>query len=272
MLASLIIVFREALEAGIVIGVILSATKGLVGRSRYIVGGLAAGFAGAGLVALGARSIAGLFEGSGQELLNAAILAAAVCMLAWHYVWMARHSRTLVAELKATGHAIVAGNKSLYAISIIVGLAVMREGSEVVLFLYGVIVSSQENIWSIVAGGLLGLLAGGAVSAILYLGLVRLPIRLLFKVTGGLIVLLAAGLAAQAEAFIAQGGLLTLGQTRLWDTSFLLGDSSLLGRTLHIFIGYTARPTGAQLAVYLITLATICLAGRVVPHDRPKPA
>jgi high-affinity iron transporter len=272
MLASLIIVFREALEAGIVIGVILSATKGLVGRSRYIIGGLAAGFAGAGLVALGARSVAGMFQGSGQEILNACILLAAVCMLAWHYVWMARHGRTLVAELKATGHAIVEGNKSLYAISIVIGLAVMREGSEVVLFMYGVIVSTQEGIWSIVTGIVLGLLAGAAVSTILYLGLVRLPIRMLFKVTGGLIVLLAAGLAAQAEAFIAQGGLLTIGQTQLWNSSFLLSDSSLLGRTLHIFIGYTARPTGAQLMVYLLTLAAICVAGRVVPHDRPQPA
>ena len=272
MLQSLIIVFREALEAGIVIGVILSATKGLVGRTRYILAGLAAGFAGAGLVALGARSIAGLFAGSGQELLNAGILALAVGMLAWHYIWMARHSRTLVAELKATGHAIVAGNKSLYAISMIIALAVMREGSEVVLFLYGIIISSTESIGSLAAGGLLGLLAGGGVSAIIYFGLMRLPVRQLFRVTGGLIVMLAAGLAAQAEAFIAQGGLLKIGQSRLWDSSWLLGDNSWLGRTLHIFIGYTARPTGAQLAVYAATLAIICLAGKLVPHDRPKPA
>jgi high-affinity iron transporter len=272
MLASLIIVFREALEAGIVIGVILSATQGLVGRGRYILGGLAAGFAGAGLVALGARYIAGMFEGSGQEILNAGILAAAVGMLAWHYVWMARHGRTLVAELKATGHAIVEGNKSLYAISIVIGLAVMREGSEVVLFLYGVIVSSQDGTLAIITGIVLGLLAGAGVSLILYLGLMRLPVRTLFKVTGGLIVLLAAGLAAQAEAFIAQGGLVRIGQTRLWDSSFLLADNSLLGRTLHIFIGYTARPTAAQLAIYAGTLLAICVAGRLVPHDRSKPA
>jgi high-affinity iron transporter len=272
MLASLIIVFREALEAGIVIGIILSATKGIAGRSNYIAGGLIAGCAGAGLVALCARSISSLFAGSGQEILNAGILALAVCMLAWHYVWMARHSRTLVAELKATGQAIVDGNRSLYAIAIVIGLAVMREGSEVVLFLYGIIVSSQENYPNIFIGGLLGLLAGGAVSAILYLGLVRLPVRQLFRVTGGLIVLLAAGLAAQAEAFVAQGGLVSIGQSRLWDTSFLLKDDSLIGRTLHVFIGYTARPTAAQLVTYAATLAVIVGIGRMVPHDRPKTA
>src|SRR5947209_6003645 len=153
-------------------------------------------------VAVFAGAISRLFAGMGQELFNAAILGVAVVMLTWHNVWMARHGTELAGELRAAGLAVVEGKKSLLALAIVVGVAVLREGSEVVLFLYGVLATEADTAFSMALGGLLGLMLGGALCLLTYFGLLRIPARALFTTTTVLIALLAAGMAAQAAAFL----------------------------------------------------------------------
>src|SRR6185312_14549928 len=139
MLAALIIVFREVFEAGLIVGIILAVTRSVPQRGLWITGGVAGGVLGACIVAMFAGLLSEAFAGSGQELFNATILLIAVVMLTWHNVWMSRHGRELAAEIKAAGEAVVAGRSSLAALAIVVGIAVLREGSEVVLFLYGIL-------------------------------------------------------------------------------------------------------------------------------------
>ena len=115
---------------------------------------------------------------------------------------------------------------------------------------------------SLLTGGLLGLLAGAAMTALSYFGLIAIPTRYIFQVTSVLLALLAAGMAAQAIRFLQAAGVVTALQTRLWDTSWLLSDQSIAGRMLHVLIGYTAKPTGLQLLAYLATLATIAILMR----------
>jgi high-affinity iron transporter len=251
MLGALIIVFREVLEAGLVVGVVLAATRGIAGRGFWITLGLIGGVAGAGVVALFARQIATLFQGSGQETLNAAVLLIAVVMLAWHNAWMASHGRELAENLKAVGRAVAEGRRPLAALAVVCGVAVLREGSEVVLFLYGVAAAGGVTALDIVVGGALGVLAGGLVSALLYLGLIAIPLRYLFSTLTILITLLAAGLAAQAVNFLEQGDWLESWSDTIWDTSAILSQDSLVGRMLHTLIGYTDQPTKMQLAAYV---------------------
>src|SRR3546814_4807419 len=80
MLAAAVIVFREALEAALIVGIVLAATKGVIGSRRWVAGGIAAGILGAALVALFADRIGNAFGGNGQELFNAFVLGAAVLM------------------------------------------------------------------------------------------------------------------------------------------------------------------------------------------------
>src|ERR1700761_49243 len=128
MLATLIIVFREVIEAGLIVGIVLAATQGVARRGLWVAYGVAAGVLGACLVAAFAGEIGSLFEGSGQEIFNASILLLAVCMLTWHNVWMAGHGRAMAQEMKAVGAEVAAGQKSLLALSVVVGVAVLREG------------------------------------------------------------------------------------------------------------------------------------------------
>src|SRR5579862_3079044 len=257
MLATAIIVFREVLEAALIVGIVLAASEGVAGRGLWVGGGIAAGICGAAAVAAGADAIAAAVAGIGQEVFNATILLAAVGMLGWHNVWMSRHSRELTLAANRLGAAVRSGARPLWALAFAVGLAVLREGSEIVLFLYGIVAAGGSGPLAMATGAGLGLAGGVAAGVGLYFGIVSIPLRHLFKVTGWLVLLLAAGLASQAAAFLMQANLLPALGANLWDTSFVLSDQSLAGRILHTLIGYTAQPAGIQLAFYLATLLVI---------------
>src|SRR5471030_13138 len=113
MLSALLIVFREVIEAGLIVGIVLVATASVPRRSTFVALGVLGGVIGACLVALLAGELASLFQGSGQELFNAGILFLAVAMLTWHNVWMAGHGREIARQLKAAGHEVISGKRTL---------------------------------------------------------------------------------------------------------------------------------------------------------------
>jgi len=274
-LPSLLIVFREVFEAGLIVGIVMAVTAGVARRGRWIAGGVTAGVLGACVVALFTGGLSQLFGGSGQELFNACILGFAVLMLGWHNVWMARHGRELAAEMRAAGEAVVSGSKSLFALAVVVMIAVLREGSEVVLFLYGVAAAEGGAGVGMLVGSVCGLVLGSLVCLLTYLGLITIPARYLFGVTSTLISLLAAGMAAQAIAFLQQADILTAFDQTVWDTSWILSDASWLGRALHTLIGYVDQPTAMQLIVYATTLTVIAVLMKlfaVPPAQRPQTA
>ena len=268
MISALIIVFREVIEAGLIVGIVLAATAGVPHRGRAVALGVVAGVLGACLVAAFAGELSNLFQGSGQEFFNAAILLLAVAMLTWHNVWMASHGREMARELKAAGHQVKTGERTLAALSIVVGVAVLREGSEVVLFLYGIAAQGGTTAGGMVAGGAAGLAAGGAVSALMYFGLLTIPAGRLFQVTSGLITLLAAGMAAQAVLFVQNGGWLEYFTMTVWNTSWLVKEDSITGRLLHTLVGYSEAPNGAQLIAYGATILMILVLMRLVPQGQ----
>jgi len=136
-------------------------------------------------------------------------------------------------------------------------VALLREGSEIALFLYGIALSEGGGMAAMLLGGALGLALGAALSALMYFGLLRIPTRHVFKVTSQLIALLAAGMAAQAAAFLQAGGFVSTLSQVVWDTSGLLAENSVPGKALHSLVGYADRPTGLQVVVYVATLAVI---------------
>ncbi|MBS0643223.1 MAG: FTR1 family protein [Proteobacteria bacterium] len=267
MLVSLIIVFREALEAGLIVGIILAATQGANGRGRWIAGGIGAGVAGSMLVAAFAAALSEAFEGVGQEIFTASILLFAVVMLTWHIIWMSHHARTMAAELRQVGNEVRMGQKTLLALAAVIAVAVMREGSEVVLFLFGIAASSQTSQLAMLAGGVSGLALAAVMSWLLYRGLLVIPLKWLFAVTNVLIAFLAAGMAATAVGVLQGADILPAWGDQVWNTSWLLDESGLAGKTLHALIGYTARPSGIQVVAWVGTLAVLWLLARVVSRQ-----
>lgn len=254
-----LLVFREVMEAALIVSIVCAATRGVPRRGLFVGGGIALGIAGALLVALGADAIASLASGAGQDIFNAGVLLLAVAMIGWHVVWMSRHGRELAQHMNAIGGAVKTGSSSLTLLLVVVALAVLREGSEIVLFLYGMAVGGIGAAG--LAGGIaLGVSGGALLGFALYFGLLRIPLKHFFSVTNGMLMLLASGLAATAAGFLVQSNLLPAWGSQLWNTSWLLSNGSLAGKTLGILIGYNATPAGIQIAFYLTTLLLL-LAG-----------
>ena len=271
MLATAIIMFREVLEAALVVSIVLAAAKGVAGRGRWVSLGVLLGVAGACVVAGFAGAIATAMQGRGQQLLNAAVLLLAVGMLGWHNIWMGRHGKQLAQTMRAVGHDVAVGDKPLSVLMVVVMMAVLREGSEAVLFGYG-IYASGAGAGSMLAGALIGVAGGVAAGTLLYKGLLRIPTRHLFTVTGWMILLLAAGMATDAAGMLTQAGVLPAIHEGVWNSSWLLSQQSMAGRLMHILVGYTQRPSALQLIFYVATLLGIGSLMWLVNRPRPTPA
>jgi len=267
-LGTALVVFREALEAALIVGIMAAATRGIAGRGRWIAGGLALGLAGSLAVAAAAEAISRLAEGMGQELFNASILGVAVVMLAWHNIWMSAHGRELSANARRVGGEIRSGARALSVLLAVVAVAVLREGSETVLFLHGVAISGESSAPAMIAGGALGLAGGIAVGTLLFAGLLRIPLRHFFTATSALVLLLAAGMAGQAARFLIQADMLPSLASPAWDTSEFVSNSSLAGRVLQGLVGYDAQPAGMQIAFFVTVLVAIS-AGMYWARRRP---
>ena len=267
MFGSAIIVFRETLEAALLVGIIAASTRGLPHRNRWLGLGVLGGIVGSLIVAWLTESIAESFDGSGQEIFTAAVLGIAVLMIGWHHIWMASHGKELAMKAKGLGNAVRSGEQELSAIAIAITLTVLREGSETALFLQGMLAGSQGGAATVLTGGALGLLAGASVGLVAYLGLLRIPLSRFFSVTGVLLLLLASGLAGQMAKFLIQADLIPALATPLWDTSWILPVQSWYGTALSMLLGYDDQPSGMQAIFYFVTFAGIAVAAAWVQRS-----
>ena len=269
MFGTAVIVFREVLETAIIIGILAAATREVDGRMRWLVGGLLAGLAGSALVAASTDAIASFASGVGQELFNAIVLGIAVLMLAWHNIWMAKHGAELAKHARNVATSISDGRSECSILLVVVGLAVLREGSETVLFLYGISASQGNGANAMLLGGLMGAFAGVAVGYTIYAGLLRIPMRWFFAATSALVLLLAAGMASSAAKFLIQADLIPSLANPLWDTSNVIPEDGVIGMLLHSLIGYDAHPAGMQVVFYGVVIMLIRL-GMKLTSAAPK--
>jgi len=256
MLGIALLVFREVLEAALIVTVVAAATRGVPRRSVFVGGGIALGVIGAIVVAVCMGFIEGSLGGVGQEVFQATVLLTAVVMIGWHVTWMSSHGKEMVQQMQRVTDSVKAGSSSIAILLAVVALAVLREGSEVVLFLFGMAAGGASKL-GFVGGIPLGLAGGVAVGFALYFGLLRIPIRYFFSATNWMLVVLASGLAASAAGFLIQANLLPAWGNQLWDTSWLLSNRSIIGQAVHVLTGYEARPAGMQLVFWIGTFIVL---------------
>jgi len=271
MLGSAIIVFRETLEAALIIGIIAAATRGLPFRNAWLLAGIGAGVVGSLIVDSLTGQIAQLAEGAGQELFNASVLGLAAVILAGHNIWMARHGVQLAMSAKQLGQEVVTGSRAMSALGVVIALSVLREGSETALFLYGLLAGGAESLTTVLSGGATGLFVGAIAGYGLYAGILRVPVRVFFALTSGLILLLAAAMASQTARFLVQADVLPSLGNPLWNTSWVLDNTSMVGRFLHALVGYEAMPSGIQVVFYTTTLILILVGMWLFRVQRPAP-
>ncbi len=267
MLGTGIIVFRETLEAALFIGIVAASTKGLDKRTRWLSLGVVMGMLGSLLMASAMDSISNWAEGFGTDLVTACILVIALAMLAWHCIWVSAHAKDMVKQARSLGSDAVTGNSTLWALSIAVGLSVLREGAETVLFVAGLVSGSEESAFNVSISVLAGLASGALAGFLVYSGLGKVKPQRLFAVTNLLILLLAGNLASQLAKTLNQADVLPYLSDSAWDISSWLPNESAPGMLLHGVIGYDANPMQLQLVFYAATVALIYLATRLVQQS-----
>ena len=262
MFAIALVIFREVLEISLIVGVLLAATHGVPKRGPWVTLGFLGGIAGACLIAIFADSISNAFEGMGQEVINACILLCAAGLIGWTVIWMAKHAKQINQEFRLLGQHVVCGVKPIHTLAVVVALSVWREGAEIVMFLYSAAIT-KTPMTELIIGALLGASIGGMIGMVIYFGLMKVPLAKIFTVTTSLLVLLVAGMVSQAVHFLSMAGKFPEIIPNVWDTSWLLKDTSLVGQMLHVLIGYTASPSLAQVLMYVLTMTTLYFSVRL---------
>jgi high-affinity iron transporter len=265
MFATALIVFRESLEAALLVGIVAAATRGVPGRARWLSAGVGAGVLGAIALAALASRLSAWLDGLGQDVVNIGVLSLALTMLLWHCIWVTTHAGEMATDARHLGQSVHDGRRTPWALLVAVALAVLREGAETVLFVSGSLTGAGTTApASAMAFGSLGLITGAGVGVVIYAGLARVPARHIFSVTNLLVALLAGSLASQLARALAQAGFLEIGISPLWDTTRLLAGDSALGTLLHALVGYDARPSAAQLVAYATVLLAIHTGTRLL--------
>jgi high-affinity iron transporter len=132
---------------------------------------------------------------------------------------MSTHGRELAANAKKMSKDVMTGARAMSVVLVVIAVAVLREGAETVLFLYGVAISGDASRGAMIAGGAIGVVSGVALGVLVFRGLLRIPLKHFFTATSALVLLLAAGMAAQAARFLIQANVLPSLASPIWDTS-----------------------------------------------------
>lgn len=243
-----IIVWRESLEAMLIIG-ILSAwitTQPDAARLRSnLWSGVVAGVGLAIALAVLTFKAQFLFDGMALEAFQIGLLFLACALVTHMVLWMHAHGHRMKRQFEQQAQAAT-GRMGL---ALVAALAVAREGAETALFLYGTGVQGSPLVE--VAGGTL---AGFAAALVVAFGIARgsrlFPMRHFFGATEILLLLIAGAMLANGIDRLLGMDWVPAWGDMVWDSSNLLDDSQGAGRMLADFAGYRARPTGILLAAY----------------------
>jgi len=263
------IVWRESLEAVLVVGILYAwVRRNDVPRGlAYLWGGVAGGIALAAALALAIFSIQSQLGGEALEYFQTTMIAIAAALIVQMVLWMRRHGRELQRDLERSAGAVASTGK-LMGLAMLAAIAVGREGAETVIFLYGLGLERSGSDLAAFAGAAAAGLAAALLSAwILWRGALLLSWRTFFRVTGFVLLLLASGLIVNAVERLIGVEVLPALIDPLWDLSTILDDGDGLGQLVASFTGWRARP--ALLTVLVWAGYWLALAAALYPR-RPR--
>lgn len=241
----LFIVWRESVEALLIVGIIAtwlrSHPEAAAGR-KYLWAGIVSGV----LAALGlGAALLGLseyFEGDQQEYFKLAMVSIAAVLIVQMVFWMRQHGRTLKKDME-NGLAAHASQTNWWGMLILVAVAIAREGSETVVFLYGFGFAQQgAHRISFVLSAALGFALAFATFWLLQLGSRVFSWRVFFKFTEALLLLLAGSMVVSAVEMLVALGWLPALIDPLWNSAALLDDTTTAGGLVASLTGYRAHP------------------------------
>ncbi|HEY4317527.1 MAG TPA: FTR1 family protein [Herbaspirillum sp.] len=280
----LFIVWRESVEALLVVGILYTWLKngGRAARTGlpYLWGGVAAGVLLA--VGLGAALVgfSEILSGNAQTYFQIAMVLIAAILIVQMVLWMRKHGRTLKSDLVSSLESNVATG-SWWGVFLLTALAIAREGSETAVFLYGIGLGQQnESSGMLMLAAALGLALAFLTFYVLQLGGKIFSWRRFFQITEIILLFLAAGLLltgleklvdvlVENVDWITNADFTTTLMTPIWNSAWLLDDTSTVGSLVAMLTGYRAQPVLMSVVIYIVYWVVISIALRRPRAQRP---
>jgi high-affinity iron transporter len=270
LMATLVIVFRETLEAGLIVGIILTVLSrlhamryaGAVWMSTSLA--VAASIAAGGVLGLATQAVQGRWE----TMIEGVISLAACGVLTYMVFWMDRQAKRIRPEVETRVETAVSRQEQ-YAIMLLPFLAVFREGAETVLFLKAVSIQSSGSVSLL--GGLLGGAAAVLVTALIFIGGRRVPLKALFRSTGALLLIMAAGLLAYGIHELEELGWIPGIISPIWNINHVLNEKEGLGSFLKALFGYNGNPSLTEVLAYMTYVVAVLWALRHTSRQGQPP-
>jgi high-affinity iron transporter len=267
MLQIAIVVFREVIEIAIIISILAVATRAVSKRTSWLVLGFLLGVSGAVALAFATDFISSAMNNLGQELFNGAILIITAVMIGYTVIWMKQHSKNIGIKLRNISNKVLSGQKPPKSLAIIVMLATLREGAEIVLFLYSSYLADVP-LEQLFLGFTAGLLAGTLVGFATYFGIIKAFGRYFFKITTILLIFLSAGLIASGIGLWQDAEIIVPIVDPIFDLSSILPQKSFFGQILNNLFGYIDQPSASQFIGYFITVIFLTFAIKTIENNQ----
>lgn len=273
MINALIVVYRESFEALLIVGLLYSflmRQKASKQAFRAIIFGVLGGLVISGLLAAGIHMAESEFEGKALDLFQFGMIVLAVVLITHMCVWMRVHGRTLKTELEQEASKSLQAGK-LLSLGVLTAIAVGREGSETVIFLYGLMAESLETgkFLPFASMALAGLFLGFITWYAFQKGFRYFSQKAYFTFSTGLLFVTAGSMTMTVAAKMIEFDWVQFGRDELWDSSWLLSSDSKVGSIMHLITGYQERPSafavGLYAAYWAVALALFYWAGRQQP-------
>lgn len=258
-----IVVFRECVEIALLLGIIMAITKKIENSRLYIIAGSMIGLIGASLFAFFTQYISVSFAGMGDEIFDATIILITVALIIWTIVWMKDYESKLKLKFGDISSDDEKSFKNKLLLVLVVASTILREGTEIILLVYGISSAEKINIDNYLIGLGIGALCGLFFGTLIYQGLTKFAGKYIFKISFILLMLIAAGFASQAAGKLISADIIHKFSDQVWDSSWLISDFSTIGKFLNAITGYTAKPSGMQIIFYIATIGSVLLLSKI---------
>ena len=245
---SVIIVLREVLEAALMVSVLLAVSRLLQLGTRWLVYALLLGGIGAAAYGRLINPISELFDGVGQELVNAGL----------QYAVFAALAVTAFLTARQRGKPCAGDSMLPTFMAISVALAVTREGSEILIYVSG-FVQMSDVLSSVALGSLAGAAIGFSVGVLFYYMLLAMAPQRALVLSLVLLGLAASGMSAQATGLLIQADWISIAGP-IWDSSAFIAEDSLTGQLLYALIGYEASPSATEAVIYAASAGVMAIS------------
>jgi len=288
-MSEFLIMFREVLEGVLVVGILYTfiVKTGRLHLKKSIINGVTASFIATGIFAVIFQIAYGGFEGKQAALFEGTTMLIAALLLSTMIIWMGRN-KNVAASLEKEASDIIEKDKNvslgLFALTF---FAIFREGVEVVLFMYAIVIQSDGLS---IGGSILGSLVALMIGYTIFIQGKKVPLKKFFNVTSILLIFVCAGLVAYGvhefeEAFYTKD---EMKKMEVWNVNEqgpifgfniddngipkpLLSDKGAVGQLFKGFFGYNGNPTSTEISSWLLTLILVSFlwkkAGQPVTSD-----